>query len=406
MHARLRADGEAFRGEPRGHAPERPARASRLRWAAPAAAAAAVVAIAAGTALLHGGKDAPAPAAGDPPITDPYPAPAAAAGRQVFAVIPNGPGAADDETVPATVITDDAATGQSLLVYRRGDQNCLRWQGPRSGSTTCAAPDGDVTVDAAGPAVDVTGTAKSAPAAWGRVPTAATTVIITAADGTSTRAHAVNGTPYGANFYLAAFDVGRHPLSSVAAYGPEGHVIRAWRAQPVTPTAGLPELGRIPIPASVRAAVPGDPRVPRPGASVDLLAKATDGAATAGFVGWVRGGTFCWARYVSAPSFGQAPAEPASCGPISQTLNRLGFSRSLGLVADGQLKQLVWGMAPAGTATVSLSAPGKPTVTAAAYDGGAAWNHSRFFLATWLAKTRVTVTALATNGKKIAVRSG
>jgi hypothetical protein len=403
MHTRLRADGEVFRGTARSQAPDGPGRRGhRLRWAAPLAAAAAVVIVAAGTAFVLGGNDPAGQVVGDRPIPDPYPAPAHAVGRHVVAVLPNGPGAADDETASATVIAEDVAAGQSLLVYRREHKTCLRWQGPRSGSTACYAKSGDVTVDAVGPVLDRSGDTAGAPAVWGSVPTDATTVFIEASDGTSQRTQAVNGAPSGANFYLARFDVAAHPLSSVAAYDADGHFLRDWRA----PATGVPHLGRIPTPPTVRAAIPSDPRVPLPGQQVDLLATTTEGPVTAGFVGWIHGATFCWARYVNRPSHGQAPAEPAACGPMDQNLNRLGFSRSLGFVVDGQLKQLVWGMAPAGTASVRLSASGKPTVTAAVNDAGAAWRHSRFFLATWPAKTKVTLTALAPNGQQLGIRTG
>lgn len=175
------------------------------------------------------------------------------------------------------------------------------------------------------------------------------------------------------------------------------------------PSAGQPELGRIPTPPEVLRTLPKGPgrgAPPPPNGAVDVLARYTDGGVNVGSYGWVSGSVFCMTRFVDKPSYGQTSQEPAACGPAAQDLDRLGFSRSLGLRPDGQLKQIIWGFAPSGTAQVRLSAPGQPSVTVPAYKPGAAWPNGLHFVATWPAKQPVTVTALASDGREVARLDG
>jgi hypothetical protein len=170
-------------------------------------------------------------------------------------------------------------------------------------------------------------------------------------------------------------------------------------------TAGQPELGQVPTPPEVLRTLPkgtgrGAPPPP-PDGTVDVLARHTDSGVNVGTYGWISGSTFCMTRFVDKPSYGQTSQEPAACGPIAQDWNRLGFSRSLGLQPAGQLKQVIWGFAPAGTAQVRLTAPGQEPLVVPAFRAGSAWRDGLHFAATWPAKTPVTVTALAEDGSEI-----
>ena len=169
--------------------------------------------------------------------------------------------------------------------------------------------------------------------------------------------------------------------------------------------AGQPELGRVPTPPEVLRTLPKGPGrgvpPPPPHGTVDVLARYTDSAINVGTYGWISGSTFCMTRFVDKPSYGQTSQEPAACGPIAQDWNRLGFSRSLGLQPAGQLKQVIWGFAPAGTAQVRLSAPGQEPLVVPSFRAGSAWRDGLHFAATWPAKTPVSVTALAEDGSEL-----
>jgi hypothetical protein len=174
-----------------------------------------------------------------------------------------------------------------------------------------------------------------------------------------------------------------------------------------TPAQG-PELGRVPTPADLLAALPsesGRGGTPRPGETVDLLARHVDGALTVGTYGWLDGSLFCKANFVSEPSYGQVPVEPATCGPKAQDLDRLGADRALGLRPNGVLKQVIWGVAPTGTDRLRLSGAGQKTVEVPAYYPGTDWPPGLWFIATWPAKTPLTVTALAADGTVLATRT-
>lgn len=162
-------------------------------------------------------------------LADPYASPALAVQRQVTVIIPNGPGSADDETLPGTVLAEDDTVGQTLTVYRRESETCIRWQGPQSTSVTCRPSSGKVTFQTAGRVRTANGPTGQA-AAWGAVPATATTVVIRAADGTTERVHPVDGHSYEKNFYISDFDVETHPVSSVLAYDADGDVVGAWHS--------------------------------------------------------------------------------------------------------------------------------------------------------------------------------
>jgi len=162
-------------------------------------------------------------------LADAYAAPARGVQRQVTVVIPNGPGNADDEPLPGTVLDEDDTVGQTLTVYRRANETCIRWQGSQSTSSTCRPSPGEVTFQTAGRVRTANGPTGQA-ASWGAVPATATTVVITAADGTTQRVHPVDGRSYEKNFYLSDFDVETHPVSSVLAYDADGDVVGAWHS--------------------------------------------------------------------------------------------------------------------------------------------------------------------------------
>jgi hypothetical protein len=174
-----------------------------------------------------------------------------------------------------------------------------------------------------------------------------------------------------------------------------------------TPAQG-PELGRVPTPADLLAALPsesGRGGTPRPGETVDLLARHVDGAMTVGTYGWLDGSLFCKANFVSEPSYGQVPVEPATCGPTSQDFDRLAAARALGLRSGGVLKQVIWGTAPNNTDRLRLSGPGQDAVEVPAYFPGEDWPRSRWFVATWPANSPLTVAALAADGTVLATKS-
>jgi hypothetical protein len=170
-----------------------------------------------------------------------------------------------------------------------------------------------------------------------------------------------------------------------------------------TPAAGR-GIRQIPTTADIRASALE--HGPQPGSTVDLLASVSDDGTIGRMIGWVDGRSFCETHTVDHPSYGQVPVEPALCGPLDQNFDNLSFSRVLGLVADGQLKQFIWGFAPAGSTAVRLAGPGLTPVAAPVNDGGRRWNGARFFLATWPARTKVTVTALSADSKVIATLHG
>jgi hypothetical protein len=176
------------------------------------------------------------------------------------------------------------------------------------------------------------------------------------------------------------------------------------------PPAGQPELGRIPTPPEVLRTLPRGPGrgapPPPPDGTVDVLARYSDGGVNVGTYGWISGSVFCMTRFVDKPSYGQASQEPAACGPLAQDLDRLGFSRSLGLRPGGQLKQVIWGFAPTGTAQVRLSAPGQKPLVVPAFQPGSAWPDGLHFIGTWPAKTAVMITALAQDGRELGRLAG
>jgi hypothetical protein len=170
-----------------------------------------------------------------------------------------------------------------------------------------------------------------------------------------------------------------------------------------------PELGRVPTPADLLAALPSGPgrgAPPPPGRFVDVLARHVDGGITVGTYGWLSGDLFCKATFVSEPSYGQVGVEPALCGLRAQDFDRLAVGRALGLRPGGVLKQVVWGTAPRGTERVRLSSPGQQPVEVEAFSAGPDWPPALFFTATWPAKTPLTVTALADDGTVLTTASG
>jgi hypothetical protein len=169
-----------------------------------------------------------------------------------------------------------------------------------------------------------------------------------------------------------------------------------------------PELGRVSTPADLLAALPsalGRGGTPRPGATVDVLARHVDGGITVGTYGWLDGLLFCKTNFVSEPSYGQVPVEPATCGPMAQDFDRLAADRALGLRPGGVLKQVIWGTAPSDTDRLRLAGPGQETVEVPAYFPGDDWPRGMWFVATWRAKSPLTVTALAADGTVLATKS-
>jgi hypothetical protein len=150
-------------------------------------------------------------------------------------------------TVEATVVAEDTVTGQTVYRYDGDGRACLTMEArtvragaagvPREGfrkssHESCwslSELDG-VTFLGFGAVKDAAGKVDTPPLVYGMVPGSATTVVVEAKDGTSSRAQAIHSDSYTTNFYFIHVDltVAGGP-AAVVAYAADGREVGRWR---------------------------------------------------------------------------------------------------------------------------------------------------------------------------------